>query len=93
MNPEQGGVVAAVNQSLVSFINERQQMDVLCFNDPNAPWVTFEKSYSIYALGKGKTAYSVNTRYLPWLWCYAKNYDVIIIDGLWQFYIWGGVSA
>jgi len=90
MNPAQGGVVEAVNQAALAFNNEKHQMDVLCLDDPDADWVVGNDSYHVYALGEGKTAYGVHFGYLKWLWKNARNYDVVIIDGLWQFLVLGG---
>lgn len=90
MNPIHGGVVEAVNQAALSFNNDLWQMDVLCLDDPDASWVVRNAGYKIYALGEGRTAYGFHFTYLSWLWRNAKNYDVIVIDGLWQFLVFGG---
>lgn len=90
MNPQQGGVVEAVNQAALSFNNEKWQMDVLCLDDPNAPWIAKNKNYAIHAIGVGKSAYGLHFSYLFWLYKNAKNYEVVIIDGLWQFLVVGG---
>jgi glycosyltransferase involved in cell wall biosynthesis len=90
MNPAQGGVVEAVNQAALSFNTEKSQMDVMCLDDPSAPWVVKTNSYIIHALGEGKTAYGFHFSYFNWLRKNAKNYDVVIIDGLWQFLVVGG---
>lgn len=87
MNPANGGVVEAINQSAASF--SAGTMEVLCFDSPDSYWIK-ESKYKIYALNKGKTAYGFNWAYLSWLWNNAKNYDVVIIDGIWQFLTWGG---
>ncbi len=90
MNPEQGGVVEAVNQSALVFNNKKYQMDILCLDEPGAPWLMGNSNYTVHALGEGKTAYGFHLSYLLWLWRNAKNYDVVIIDGLWQFLVLGG---
>lgn len=90
MNPTLGGVAEAVNQAAISFNNEQWQMDVLCLDKPNELWVVENKYYKIYALGEGITAYGFHFSYLRWLWRNAKNYDVVIIDGIWQFQMIGG---
>jgi glycosyltransferase involved in cell wall biosynthesis len=90
MNPARGGVVEAVNQAALSFNDEKTQMDVLCLDDPGAPWIMENNSYIIHALGEGKTAYGFHFSYLNWLRKYARDYDVVVIDGLWQFLVIGG---
>ncbi len=90
MNPMQGGVVEAVNQAVHSFNNEEYQMDVLCLDPSDSSWVVENYDYRIYALGEGKTTYGFHFSYLYWLWKNAAKYDVVIIDGLWQFLVIGG---
>lgn len=90
MNPKQGGVVEAINQAALSFNSQISTMDVLCFDAPDSPWLKVPRNYTVYAIGEGKTAYGFNFYYLKWLYRNAKNYDTVIIDGLWQFYVTGG---
>jgi glycosyltransferase involved in cell wall biosynthesis len=92
MNPAHGGVTEAVNQAALSFNNDHHQMDVLCFDNPNASWITNSRNYTIHALGEGVTAYGFHFSYLSWLKKNAKFYDVVIIDGLWQFLVVGGYA-
>ena len=90
MNPAQGGVVEAVNQAALSFNNEKHQMDVLCLDNPSSAWVIENNSYTVHAIGEGKTSYGLHLTYLAWLWKNAKSYDVVVIDGLWQFLVLAG---
>jgi glycosyltransferase involved in cell wall biosynthesis len=92
MNPAQGGVTEAVNQAALPFNSGRHQMDVLCFDEPSASWIIENSNYAVHALGEGKTTYGFHFSYLIWLWKNARNYDVVILDGLWQFFIWGGYA-
>lgn len=90
MNPHDGGVVEAINQGLREFNNDDYTMEVLCFDNVTSPWVNNEKYSKIHALGKGITAYNFNLKFISWLIKNARNYDLVIIDGLWQFYSFGG---
>lgn len=90
MDPQHGGVVEAINQSARSFNQDNWQMDVLCFDLPQSDWVKNNSSYAIFAIGKAKTAYGLNFHYLSWLKKHAHDYDVVILDGLWQFLVFGG---
>ncbi|MFT6842174.1 MAG: glycosyltransferase involved in cell wall biosynthesis [Psychroserpens sp.] len=90
MNPNNGGVVEAINQAALAFTIKKHQMDVLCFDQPLDDWVIKQNKYKIYALGKSRTSYAVNFKYLSWLIKNATNYDVVIVDGLWQFHVIGG---
>jgi glycosyltransferase involved in cell wall biosynthesis len=90
MDPQAGGVVEAIHQTAKALNADKWKMDVLCFDDKNAPWVNRTQNYNIYALGKGISSYCINFKYFSWLLKYSRNYDVVILDGLWQFHMWGG---
>jgi glycosyltransferase involved in cell wall biosynthesis len=88
MNPAFGGVTEAINQAALS-VDDDSQMDVLCFDEPSAPWVK-NNSYQVFAIGGAFSSYGVNFGYFKWLFKNAKHYDVVVFDGLWQFFIIGG---
>lgn len=90
MNPAKGGVVEAISQASLSFNRKGGVMDVLCFDDLNSPWLNTNYGYSIYSVGRARTAYKINLAYFHWLWKNARNYDVVVLDGLWQFLSLGG---
>jgi glycosyltransferase involved in cell wall biosynthesis len=90
MDPQSGGVVEAVQQSANSFSNSVNSMDILCFDDPNSPFLKESNTFVLYAIGKSKTGYGINLSYLNWLWANARSYDVVVLDGLWQFLSLGG---
>jgi glycosyltransferase involved in cell wall biosynthesis len=90
MNPKMGGVVEAVNQAAINFNKNLHQMDVLTFDESDADWIKSQKNYRIIGIGKGHTSYAFNLRYIQWLLNHAKEYNFIILDGLWQFHIVGG---
>lgn len=90
MDPKAGGVVEAIHQSALALNDQNFQVSVLCFDNPNAYWVTEKQAYQVHALGESKTHYSINWRYFGWLKENASSYDIIILDGLWQFISLGG---
>ena len=90
MNPKAGGVVEAIHQVAKELNRSGWQMDVLCFDDIDAQWIINSDFYKVYAIGKGLSAYSFKLNYLPWLYKHCREYDLVIIDGLWQFHMVGG---
>jgi glycosyltransferase involved in cell wall biosynthesis len=86
MNPENGGVVAAVDYSARSLVQKGVAVvDVLTPDDANSEWLKSSRSYVVHAVGGRKTFYSVSIPMVQWLFSNAKRYDLIIIDGLWRF--------
>ena len=90
MNPKAGGVVEAISQAATSFVENGMVMDVLCFDSEDSSWITGNKKFKIFPIGKSYSQYSVNFKYLNWLLKNSKSYDVVILDGLWQFFLIGG---
>jgi glycosyltransferase involved in cell wall biosynthesis len=90
LDPKQGGVAEAVRLSAITKYPIKITIDVACFDEPTSDWVKNENNFQIFALGKGKSAYAFHLKYLTWLSQNVKNYDVVIIDGLWMFHVWGG---
>jgi glycosyltransferase involved in cell wall biosynthesis len=59
-------------------------LHVVSFDDPASKWAR-EFPYSLTALGPCPTFYGYNTKLEPWLQAHAKNYDVVIVHGIWQY--------
>lgn len=90
MDPQAGGVVEAVRQSILPMQKKNIYIDVLCLDARNSDWAGVVEGINIIAIGKSFSGYGVNFNYLTWLWKNAKKYDLVIIDGLWQFISVGG---
>ncbi len=89
MNPEAGGVAESIRQSAILMKEENCNIEVVCFDKKNSLWLK-EFNFKVYALGKGFSSYAFKLSYLFWLTKNVKNYDLIIIDGLWMFHVLGG---
>ncbi len=63
-------------------------VDVVSLDDPRAPWVA-DCSVTCHALGPGLGKYSYSSRFVPWLKANRHNYDVVVVNGIWQFNAFG----
>lgn len=90
MDPSKGGVVEAVNQAATAFNEIGDTMDVLCLDAPCSPWLHQDRNYKIYAIGKGRTSYGISLTLLTWVVKKAKSYEIVVLDGIWQFYVLSG---
>jgi glycosyltransferase involved in cell wall biosynthesis len=90
LDPKQGGVAEAVRLSAITKYPIEITIDIVCFDEPASDWIKNENNFQIFAIGKGKTAYAFHLKYLAWLNQNVKNYDAVVIDGLWMFHVWGG---
>lgn len=70
--------LAAVNQA------QGHQVEVISLDAPEDPWVR-NFPLKCHALGPGKTSYGYSSLFLPWLTAHRDDYDVVVVDGLWQY--------
>lgn len=58
-------------------------VEVVSLDDPKSPWL---KNYplAVHALGHGYK-YLYSSRLVPWLLTYGRDYDHIIVHGLWRY--------
>lgn len=89
MNPESGGVAESIKQSAILMKEENIDIEVVCFDREESLWIN-EFNFKVHALGKGFSSYAFKFNYLIWMIKNVKNYDLVIIDGLWMFHVVGG---
>jgi glycosyltransferase involved in cell wall biosynthesis len=89
LDPNNGGVVTAVNE-FIKCIDDSVKLDILTFDDERSPWVS-NYSNDIICLNQIYSSFCYNRQYTNWLRNNARNYDFVIIDGLWQYHVYGGL--
>lgn len=89
MNPQKGGVAEAAAQSARLLKKENINIEILCFDKDTDEWI-IKADYKVIPLGQYLTYFAINFSYIPWLIKNIKNYDLVIIDGLWLFHLLGG---
>ena len=60
-------------------------VEILSLDGKSDPWVK-ESAISIHALGPGLGKFGFNRRFNAWLTTYARDYDVFVINGIWQYH-------
>ena len=94
VNPAYGGPLEGVKQ--ISKINASygHRPEVVCLDAPDSPWLD-KLGLKVHALGPGFTSYGYAPRLVRWLRENRKNYDVVIVNGLWSystFAVWLALS-
>ena len=86
------------------WIQHGHQRNILCLDPPDAPWVT-KSPIKVFAVGPDSNWYGFLRRIIPWLrygytsnlaaWLKinAKNYDAVIVNGLWNYASYGSWRA
>ncbi|MES2089822.1 MAG: glycosyltransferase, partial [Pseudomonadota bacterium] len=85
VNPVGGGPIEGVKQ--LSAVNLRQghTVEVVSLDDPKSPWVA-SCPLKCHAMGPGKTSYGYSPKLVPWLRANRSHYDVVIVNGIWQYH-------
>jgi len=88
VNPAGGGPIEGVKQ--MSAVNARHGhiVELVSLDAPDARWVR-ECPLRCHALGPGWLHYGYSPRFVPWLQAHWRDYDVVIVNGIWQFHSYG----
>jgi glycosyltransferase involved in cell wall biosynthesis len=84
VDPRGGGPIEGVRQLSAALAALGVTVDVMSLDAPDAPWVR-DFPLPLFALGPGSSGYGYTPRALPWLTQHGSDYDLILINGLWQF--------
>lgn len=84
MNPDTGGPCQMIRDFAPGFIAQGHTLDVVCLNDKNAPFLKRE-AFPIHAVGQGRGGWNYSPGLTPWLKKHLREFDAVILNGLWQF--------
>jgi len=88
VNPTGGGPIEGVKQ--ISSVNCRHghSVEVLCLDSPKDPWV---KDFPLpcHAMGPSLLGYGYSPKLVPWLRAHCRSYDVVVVNGIWQYNAFG----
>jgi glycosyltransferase involved in cell wall biosynthesis len=83
LDPSVGGVAPAVLSLSRGLARRGHKIDIVALDDPAAPWLA-DVDLTVHALGTGFGSYRYSNKLVPWLRANGRNYDRIIVNGLWQ---------
>lgn len=82
-NPAAGGPIENVTQ-MSRFFGDTHRFEVACLDAPDAPWIA-DSPLIIHALGPGRGGYGYAPGVVNWLRANRRNYDAVLVRGIWQF--------
>ncbi len=84
VNPAAGGPIEGVKQ--LSRVNSDygHTIEVLTLEDPSSPWLD-KIGFPVHAMGPSFTHYAYCPRLVPWLRAHHRDYDVVIVNGIWGY--------
>lgn len=92
MNPSYGGPCQGIRNSIPEMKRVGVINDVVCLDDPNDNFIELDP-FRVIALGKAKGPWAFNANLIPWLVENFKNYNVVIIHGVWLFHGYAVMKA
>lgn len=88
VNPSGGGPIEALTQLGQGLLHQGHIVEVACLDAPDASWLkTFQ--LKIHALGPSISGYGYSQHFVPWLRQNVTKYDVVIVNGIWQYSSFG----
>lgn len=85
VNPASGGPIEGIKQ-LASITKSRgHTVEIVCLDSPEDPWVS-SISLPTHALGPGVGKYAFSPQFIPWLRTHAKEFDIVVVNGIWQYH-------
>ena len=88
VNPAGGGPIEGVKQ--LSAVNQRHghSVEILSLDSPDASWVK-DCPMRCHALGPALLKYGYSPRFSPWVRAHRREYDLIVVNGIWQYNAYG----
>src|ERR1035441_6071921 len=92
VNPVGGGPIEGVKQLAAVNRISGHQIEVASLDAPDSPHIQ-AFFVPVHALGPGLLKYHYSSRLVPWLRENAGNYDVVVVNGIWQYHSFGAWRA
>ncbi len=84
VNPANGGPIEGIRQIAAAMDALGHSTTVVCLDSPESSWVS-EFPIKCFAVGGAIGKYRYSRRLVPWLRERASQFDVVIVNGIWQF--------
>jgi len=88
VNPAGGGPIEGIRQIARALQTFDYEVHIASCDSPAAEWIQ-SVDLPVHALGPGKGTYGYTSKLVPWLIEHAPSYDVVIVNGIWQFNSYG----
>ncbi|MEC5163529.1 glycosyltransferase involved in cell wall biosynthesis [Janthinobacterium sp. CG_S6] len=92
IDPKAGGPMTGVGNYGVRAVQAGHTIEVVTLDPPDAPYLA-QFPLPSHALGPAAGHYRYSARLTPWLLRHAAEYDLVVINGLWQYHSFGAWRA
>jgi len=88
VNPSGGGPIEGIKQLGTSLASAGHCVEVASLDEPDADYLA-NFPLPVHPLGPAKLKYGFNRRLVPWLRANRGHYDVVVVNGIWQYHSYG----
>ena len=92
INPAGGGPIEGIKQLTAANQRHGHQVELVTLDAPGDPWVK-DCPICCHGMGPSLLGYGYSPRYVSWLRTNRRRFDVVIINGLWQYSSFGAWRA
>ena len=88
VNPKGGGPIEGIRQLAARNIAEGHIVEIVTLDAPGEPWLE-GFPVRVHAMGPSYFGYGYTPRLVPWLKAHHRDYDVVVVNGIWQYSSFG----
>jgi glycosyltransferase involved in cell wall biosynthesis len=92
VDPDGGGPMEGVRQRGIRLTEMGHTVEVVSLDDAGMPFLR-EFPLTVHALGPSRGSYRYNDKLVSWLVAHARDYDAVVINGMWQYHCFGAWRA
>jgi glycosyltransferase involved in cell wall biosynthesis len=84
VNPVHGGPIEGIKQVARMHRLAGHETEIVSMDAPEDAWVK-EFPVKVHAMGPGLFSYDYTGKFVPWLAEHRRDYDAVIVSGLWRY--------
>jgi glycosyltransferase involved in cell wall biosynthesis len=84
VNPAGGGPIEGIKQVARVHATAGHETEIVSLDSPDDAWVK-DCPVKVHAMGPAHTSYGYARAFVPWLAAHRREYDAVIVSGLWQY--------
>jgi glycosyltransferase involved in cell wall biosynthesis len=88
VNPHGGGPIEGIKQLASVYRSKGILVEIASLDPPDSKFLK-DIPIKVHALGPGRLGYRYSPRFVPWLRGNAHAYDIVIVNGIWQYHSFG----
>lgn len=85
IDPRNGGPIEGVRNQVQYLISQGHMVEVVSLDSPESEYLA-SFPFIVHPVGPARGKYAFCNKLIPWLKKNGRDYDVVIVNGIWQFH-------